>query len=242
MKSKIIFFLLTSILAVFLIGSKLFSENEFIVYTVTPKSQDLKLYWKNKEGKHYGSIENLKRSVEKQNMKLQFAMNGGMYNKSNAPQGLYIENYKVLVALDTTTATGNFYLKPNGVFYLSDENIAMICKTEDFRYHKNIKYATQSGPMLLVDGKIHSAFKEGSTNLNIRNAVGILPDGKVVFVLSKKEINFYDFALYFKGLGCKNALYLDGFVSRAYVPKENWLQTDGNFGAIFAVTQRKQNN
>ncbi|MBP4137690.1 phosphodiester glycosidase family protein [Flavobacterium geliluteum] len=242
MKSKIIFFLLPSILAVFLIGSKLFSENEFIVYTVNPKSQDLKLYWKNESGKNYGSIENLKLSVEKQNTKLDFAMNAGMYNKSISPQGLYIENYKVLVALDTTTATGNFYLKPNGVFYLTAENNAVICKTEDFRYHKNIKYATQSGPMLLVDGKIHSAFKEGSPNLNIRNGVGILSDGKVVFVLSKKEINFYDFALYFKGLGCKNALYLDGFVSRAYVPKENWLQTDGNFGAIFAVTQRKQNN
>ncbi|WP_316932864.1 phosphodiester glycosidase family protein [Flavobacterium aquidurense] len=92
---------------------------------------------------------------------------------------------------------------------------------------------------LFIDGKIHAEFKKGSANLNIRNGVGILPDGKVIFVWSKKEINFYDFADYFKSLGCKNALYLDGFVSRAYVPSENWIQTDGNFGVLFAVTKKR---
>lgn len=69
--------------------------------------------------------------------------------------------------------------------------------------------------------------------------MGILPNGKMVFVLSKKEVNFYEFAKYFKDFGCKNALYLDGFVSRAYLPSENWIQTDGNFGVLFAVTTKK---
>ena len=80
-----------------------------------------------------------------------------------------------------------------------------------------------------MDEVIHPAFKAGSANLNIRNGVGILPDNSVVFAMSKKEISFYDFAVYFKNLGCKNALYLDGFVSRTYLPAENWTQTDGNF-------------
>ena len=91
--------------------------------------------------------------------------------------------------------------------------------------------------MLLIDGKIHSAFNSESTNLNIRNGIGILPDNKIVFVMSKKEINFYDFANYFKKLGCKNALYLDGFVSRTYSVKDNWLQTDGNFGVMIGITK-----
>jgi len=90
--------------------------------------------------------------------------------------------------------------------------------------------------MLVIDGQIHSAFKEGSTNLNIRNGVGILPNNKMIFAMSKKEVNFYDFANYFKNLGCKNALYLDGLISRTYLPAQNWTQTDGNFGVLIGVT------
>ena len=75
--------------------------------------------------------------------------------------------------------------------------------------------------------------------MNIRNGVGILPNNNVVFAISKTEINFYDFAEYFQQLGCKNALYLDGFVSRMYLPEKNWTQTDGNFGVLIGVTKKK---
>jgi uncharacterized protein YigE (DUF2233 family) len=91
--------------------------------------------------------------------------------------------------------------------------------------------------MLLIDGVVHPAFKQGSTNVNVRNGVGVLPDGKVVFAMSKTAVNFYDFAMYFKNLGCSNALYLDGFVSRMYLPEKNWVEKDGNFGVIIAVTK-----
>ncbi|MTH14332.1 phosphodiester glycosidase family protein [Flavobacterium sp. LC2016-01] len=238
MKLKITLFLF--LLVTVFISAKVYDKNEFVVYTIDLKAKNLKLYWKNEKGEKFKSIQNLKNWIEKQNQTLDFAMNAGMYNKENAPQGLYIENQKTLAALDTSTATGNFYLKPNGVFYITDQNVPKICKTEDFNNaNGKIKYATQSGPMLVINGQIHPEFKEGSPNLNIRNGVGILPNGKVVFVLSKNEVNFYDFANYFKGLGCKNALYLDGFVSRAYVPSENWIQTDGDFGVLFAVVRKK---
>ena len=75
-----------------------------------------------------------------------------------------------------------------------------MCNTANFNDNGKIKYATQSGPMLVIDGQIHAAFKEGSSNLNIRNGVGILHDNRVVFAMSKKEINFYDFAKYFQKL------------------------------------------
>jgi uncharacterized protein YigE (DUF2233 family) len=91
--------------------------------------------------------------------------------------------------------------------------------------------------MLLIDGEFHPAFKYGSKNLNIRNGVGILPDGKVVFAISREEVNLYDFAEFFKKLNCKNALYLDGFVSRAYFADEDWKQLDGNFGVIVGVSK-----
>jgi uncharacterized protein YigE (DUF2233 family) len=142
--------------------------------------------------------------------------------------------------LDTINAKGNFYLKPNGVFYITTDNRAFVCTTPEFVNRKNIKYATQSGPMLVVDGKLHPAFTEGSTNLNIRSGVGVLPNNKIVFAISKTEINFYDFAKYFQNLGCKNALYLDGFVARAYLPEKNWMQLDGNFGVMIGVTEKKK--
>lgn len=92
--------------------------------------------------------------------------------------------------------------------------------------------------MLVIDGEIHTAFKADSKNLNKRNGVGILPNNKIVFAMSKRGINLYDFANYFKKLGCKNALYLDGFVSRTYSVKDSWLQTDGNFGVMIGITSK----
>lgn len=215
-------------------------DDQILVYTVDTKTQDLQLYWKNEKGETLKSIQNLMNYLESKNLTLTFAMNGGMFNKDLSPQGLFIQNKQTVAALDTSNGNGNFYLKPNGVFYITTDNLPIVCKTTDFKDNGKIKYATQSGPMLVIDGQIHSAFKDGSTSLYIRNGVGILPDNKVIFAMSKAEINFYDFAKYFQNLGCKNALYLDGFVSRTYLPEKNWTQNDGNFGVIIGVT--KNNN
>ncbi|WP_395043235.1 phosphodiester glycosidase family protein [Flavobacterium sp.] len=213
------------------------TDKNFVTYIVNPKIENICFYLKNNKQENFGSILNLKTYLNKKNKQLLFAMNGGMYKKDKSPQGLYIQNKILLTQIDTTSAGGNFYLKPNGVFYISTNNVANVCKTDDFK-NLNIKYATQSGPMLVVDGEIHKAFNKNSTNLNIRNGVGILPNNEIVFVMSKKEINFYDFAEFFKNKGCKNALYLDGLVSRTYCPKENWEQIDGDFGVIIGVTKK----
>jgi len=212
------------------------NDNRFVSYTVDTKEQDLHLFWKDDKNESFGSIQNLKQWLQKNKRKLVFAMNGGMYKRDGSPQGLFIENQKILSPLDSSSGNGNFYLKPNGIFYITTDNIPIICKTTDFIDNGKIKCATQSGPMLVINGQIHPAFKEGSTNLNIRNGAGILPGNKVVFAMSKKEINFYDFANFFKSIGCKNALYLDGLVSRTYLPEKEWIHTDGNFGVIIGVT------
>jgi uncharacterized protein YigE (DUF2233 family) len=213
------------------------NDDEFVSYVANPKAQMITMFLKNKDGVNFGSIQNMKTWLSENGEQLIFAMNGGMYKKDKSPQGLYVYRGNTLSPLDTGVGTGNFYLKPNGIFYLDKKNNAFICKTEDFK-DDNIKYATQSGPMLVIDGEIHPAFKKGSANLNIRNGVGILPDGKILFAMSKKEINLYDFAEFFKNKGCKNALYLDGFVSRAYCPSQDWMQTDGDFGVIITVTRK----
>ncbi|MGG9963144.1 phosphodiester glycosidase family protein [Ferruginibacter sp. SUN106] len=218
-------------------NKKIITDANFITYIVDAQKQNIKLYWKDEANKNFSSIQNLNQWVEKNNQKLLFAMNGGMYTTDGSPQGLYIENEKLLSPLDTASGDGNFYLKPNGVFYITTDNIAGICSSLNFIGKEKIKYATQSGPLLLIDGEIHPAFQQGSPNVNTRNGVGILPDNKIVFILSKKPVSFFDFAKYFKSLGCTNALYLDGLVSRAYLPEQNWIQTDGNFGVMIGVTE-----
>ena len=219
------------------LGKPLTEDERFVSYIVNPKKQNLEFFWKNERGEHFKNAENLISWLKSKNKKLLFSTNGGMYKKDNSPQGLYVENTITKSEIDALNGNGNFYLKPNGVFYLTTEKNPIICKTEDFVNNGMIKYATQSGPMLVIDGEIHTAFKKNSTNLNIRNGVGILPNNQIIFAISKKEINFYDFAEYFKKLGCKNALYLDGFVSRTYLPEKNWKQIDGNFGVIIGVTE-----
>ena len=241
-KSRLI--ILTALLCLAITGTFLFAQKEkadderFVTYSINPQKQDVKLYWKDDQQVNFKSIQHLKTWLNEQHQDLLFAMNGGMYKQDNSPQGLFIENKKTITLLDTSNGSGNFYLKPNGVFYITTNNIPAICTTAKFNDNGQIKYATQSGPMLVIDGQIHSSFKEGSTNLNIRNGVGILPGNEIVFAMSKTAINFYDFANYFKSLGCKNALYLDGLVSRTYLPEKDWLQTDGNFGVIIGVTRR----
>lgn len=220
-------------------GRPFADEEKFIDYRIDLKKQNLKFYWKNNRNEPFRSLKNLKDWLDSSGQKLVFATNGGMYKTDNSPLGLFIQDSKVVTRLNTASGNGNFHLKPNGVFYITTDNKAVICKTENFKNDSKIKYATQSGPLLVIEGQIHRAFKQGSTNLNIRNGVGLLPNGELLFVMSKTEVNFYDFADYFIKAGCKNALYLDGFVSRTYLPAKNWIQTDGDFGVIIGETEIK---
>jgi uncharacterized protein YigE (DUF2233 family) len=195
------------------------------------------MYHKDPRGEVFGSFAALKRYLESKHKRLIFAMNGGMYLKDLSPQGLYIENHRLIKPLNTHDNTyGNFYMKPNGVFYITQDGKAHVVTTRNFRRTPTIAYATQSGPMLLIDGKIHHKFNPESTSRYVRNGVGILPNGDVLFAISKHKITFYDFASYFKKMGCKNALYLDGYVSRIYSLEHNITDQDFVFGIIIAQT------
>ena len=210
-------------------------DDGMVSYVIDPGRQDVEFYWKDDRGEKIRSIQRLKDCLAGKHKRLVFAMNGGMFKADHTPVGIYIQQGRTIVPLDTSSGQGNFYLKPNGVFYITSDDKAGICGTEDFPGKRQIKFATQSGPLLVIDGLVHPAFREGSTNVNIRNGVGILPDGRLLFAMSKGPINFFDFAMYFKDRGCKYALYLDGFVSRTYLPEKHWEQLDGDLGVIIGV-------
>jgi uncharacterized protein YigE (DUF2233 family) len=211
-------------------------KGRVIAYEVDLQKQHLELYWKDDNGQIISSLGRLKDWLEGRRQRLVFAANAGMFNPMHEPQGLFVQNLRMVVPLDTAGGRGNFYLRPNGVFYTTADGRAVVCTTEKYAA-RQVKFATQSGPMLLIEGQIHPAFSRQSTNLNIRNGVGILPNGHALFAMSTGKVSLYDFATYFADRGCRNALYLDGAISRTYCPSAGWRQTDGDFGVMVGVTE-----
>ena len=223
----------------------------YLVVEVAPEA--LQFFLENKAKEKFRSFESLDNYLKDQGQELLFAMNGGMYlpAQDNEPQGLYIERGIVRKALEPLTKhrpiKTNFYLHPNGVFYIQKDGQAVVQSNTAFqaaypsKEYEQLQYTTQSGPMLVLNKQLHPAFTPNSNNIHFRNAVGILPNGNVVLVLSKKRICFHDMATLFRDqLGCANALYLDGFVSRVYYPalEDYQEQQQGNFGVIIGVTNK----
>jgi len=213
------------------------ASSRFISYEVDPRQQPLRLFYQDERGRRFGSIGRLRGWLAQRHYTLVFAMNGGMYSPGGVPKGLFVERGRTVTPLDAGRGAGNFYLRPNGVFYLTTSQQAGICATGQFRNGPDVAYATQSGPLLLVGGQVNPLFRPGSANVVVRNGVGRRPDGRLVFAISSEPVNFYDFAIFFQNLGCQEALYLDGFVSRLYLPEQKWRQTDGDFGVIVGAAR-----
>lgn len=240
MKIKSILGRLILLMIILFMGAKANKTNDLkkdiISYNVAPKKQDIRLFWKDDNGKIIGSLNYLKTQLKSKNKTLVFATNAGMFTPEYGPVGLFIQDGKVIHKMNNSKGKGNFNWKPNGVFYIANNNVAGVCQSSEFNNNGNSKYATQSGPMLIINGKMHEGF-ENSKSLYVRNGVGILPDGTVIFAMSKKEITFYNFAKYFLDLGCKNALYFDGAISKTYLPEQNWTSQDGRFGVMVGVIE-----
>lgn len=216
-----------------------FKNKTFDVYIVDIRSNTIRFYLDDKQGKGKNySFSDIEKKLKESSSRLVFAMNAGMYNPARKPVGLYIEDGKEIVKInrEKRQTDENFYMQPNGVFYITKEKKAYIVETDNYKDNKDVVWATQSGPMLLSNGKINSNFRNGSPNLNIRNGVGIIDSTKVVFAISNQPVNFYDFSELFKNFfGCKNALYLDGAISKMYLPKLNRKDTGENLGPIITI-------
>lgn len=215
-----------------------YAQVGYDVFVVNYPAQNIQLFWKGANGQILKSLGNLKAYTSSKGKKLLFAANAGMYTTENGPKGLYIENGKELKHIDLKKGPKtNFYMQPNGVFYTTAKH-AYIATSGTFNKKEKVLFATQSGPMLVVDGVVNSQFTKGSANINIRNGVGIDKEGRVYFVISSGLVNFYDFAMFFKEkLNCRQALFLDGGISRTYLPELKRMDEDGNFGVMVGVTE-----
>jgi uncharacterized protein YigE (DUF2233 family) len=197
-----------------------FDGAAFTVCAFDPRHDDLRLFWKGADDRPFGSLGALAESLRGQGQRLVFAMNAGMFREDQSPVGLYVEKSRQLRNADTRGGESNFRLKPNGVFWIGD-GVAGV--TETGRYLANppaARYATQSGPMLLIDGKIHPRIRPDGTSAKIRNGVGVDDRGEAVFAIADEPVTFDAFARLFRdGLNCRNALFLDGSLSSLYAPE-----------------------
>ncbi len=200
-------------------ATKAFDGASFTVCAFDPRRDDLRLFWKGVDGKPYGSLAALADALKSKGERLAFAMNAGMFAEDQSPVGLYVENRVKLHDADTRGGATNFHMKPNGVFWIGD-GAAGVTETDRFLANPPpARVATQSGPMLIIDGKIHPKILPTGTSAKIRNGVGECAGG-VVFAIADEPVNFDVFARLFRdGLGCQNALFLDGSVSSLYAPE-----------------------
>ncbi|MHA6333488.1 phosphodiester glycosidase family protein [Qipengyuania sp. CAU 1752] len=169
-----------------------------------------------------------------------FAMNGGMFDAAGKPIGYYVERSERLKELSTADGPGNFHLKPNGVFYGSDGEWR-IRATPSFlgNVSDRPKFGTQSGPMLLIDGKLHPEFSQDGPSRQIRNGVGVDSKGRAHFVIADAPISFGKFARFFRDVAnTPNALFLDGNVSSLWDPASGRMDTHAPLGPLIVVENK----
>lgn len=221
----------------------------YYAFIANTDSNKIQLHWKRKDGSKFLSLGNVLSYLQSKKENVLMITNAGMYTPNFEPQGLFIDGHRnKLRPLDTNNpkTDANFYLRPNGVFFVDTFGKSHIEATENFQKldtskQNIIEFATQSGPMLLYDGKINDKFSQGSSNRKIRSGVGQINSTNSVFAISKDDANFFDFALLFKDVfGCKDALFLDGAISMMYLKDIDSTSIGGQFGPLISITSITQ--
>ncbi|GAC1329948.1 MAG: phosphodiester glycosidase family protein [Beijerinckiaceae bacterium] len=196
-----------------------FQEHSFTVCSFDARSASIRLFLRSSEGDLYGGFPRLADDLARRGEQLTFGMNAGMYDPASDPVGLYVEEGRELHPANTRSGEGNFHLKPNGIFWIG-KGTAGVTETGRFLARRPpALFATQSGPMLVIGGRLHPKIHAEGTSRKIRNGVGITGGHVVRFAISNDPVTFYEFASFFRDrLGCPDALFLDGSVSSLYAP------------------------
>ena len=196
----------------------------------------IELFLNDEHGAPLGQFNRVRDALATRHRRLMFAMNAGMYHEDRSPVGLYIENGRQLKKLSTTDGPGNFSMKPNGVFYVDGAKPGVLETKEFARRRLKPKFATQSGPMLVINGRLHPRFLADATSRNRRNGVGV-KGSKVFFALAETPVTLHQFARAFRDvLKTPNALYLDGSISRLYAADIHRNDIGFPMGPIVAVS------
>lgn len=216
-----------------------YEGNRYTICDVDASRAQLKLFLRDDKDQVFGHFSNITKALESEGKELIFATNAGMYHANRAPVGLYIEDGKQEMRLIPNAGPGNFGLLPNGVFCLR-QGRADVFETLAFRDAGiTCTSATQSGPMLVIDGELHPRFLTNSTSAYIRNGVGTSADGsRVVFAISRNAVTFHQFGSLFRDhLNLPSALYFDGNISRLHAPQIGRSDAGFMMGPIVGVVE-----
>lgn len=216
-----------------------FDGSRFSVCFYDPGTCDLRLVQADDHGVALRDFTRLTAYLGPRAKSVRFAMNAGMFDASGTPIGLYIEDGVARHPLNSGDGDGNFYLKPNGVFFVAADGRAGIETSEAFASRASPPlWATQSGPMLVIDGAFNPHISPNGTSTYVRNAVGVHKDGTAVFIISEEPVSFGRLARFLRdGLNCTDALYLDGAVSSLWVPSQNRRDDRAKLGPMIVVTE-----
>lgn len=195
-----------------------FNQARYTICEVDASRENIKLFLRDENGDLLGQFSKIDRQLSEKGLKLSFAMNAGMYHDDRSPVGYYLQDGNEVMRVVPNAGPGNFGLLPNGIFCIRDGRADVIETLAFIEENPSCADATQSGPMLVIDGALHPRFLKDGTSVFIRNGVGTSQDGKrVVFAISEEPVNFYSFGLLFRDhLALPNALYFDGKISRLF--------------------------
>jgi len=210
----------------------------YFVWKAAPEK--VRVVWKDDAGKQLRDFPAAKSYFEKKGEKPLMLMNGGIFEPGGIPSGVMVQDGKELLPVNRKEGEGNFFLKPNGIFLISDRGARVMETGKWPPQGETVIYAVQSGPLLLENGKVHPAFNKDSDSRLLRNGVGVAADGTVVFAISDSKgerwPNLYGFADLFLSLGCKDALFLDGDISQMRSGKAMGKRSN-RFGSVIAVVK-----
>jgi hypothetical protein len=125
-------------------------ETNGIQYDVIiTKPKNIRIIYKDDQGTPLKTFRNAFDYLKKQNLEVKALMNGGIFEPGEIPSGLLIQNQKELCPLNLKNGSGNFFMKPNGVFLIANDK-AFVLPSKLYAKASCIPtYAVQSGPLLL---------------------------------------------------------------------------------------------
>lgn len=130
-------------------------------------------------------------------------INGGFFSPERRPMGLIVRNGTLLNPI---------HKAPWWAVFQMEKTTPRILPFSQFHLGPNIVMALQAGPRLVVNGSIPKL----KSSIARRSGIGIQNSGHIILAASQEEISMNEFAQVFQkseksgGLGCPNALNLDG--------------------------------
>lgn len=203
------------------------------------REPSLRLWQDGSDGQPLRNFANVRTTLDA-GQSLAFAMNAGMYHDDLRPVGLLVIDGVELQPIVTGASNDNFGMLPNGVFCTGGARPFQVIESRAFAAARpDCRLATQSGPMLVIDGDLHPRFLSDSDSRYVRNGVGVSPDGQTAwFAISDRAVTFHEFGRLFRdGLGVRDALYFDGSISRLYAPGVNRADFGRSLGPIIGLVE-----